>query len=153
MALVKLALAEDIGRGDMTSLACLEPYPIKAKLMAKSDGVLSGIEPFLVAFEIVDSANTVAFMKKNGDSFKRGDTVATIEGFNQTVLATERVALNFLSQLSGVATLTRKFVNRISQSGGAAKIVDTRKTMPGMRRLQKAAVVHGGGVNHRMGLY
>jgi nicotinate-nucleotide pyrophosphorylase (carboxylating) len=153
LALVKMALAEDIGKGDMTSLACLEPYPIKAHLVAKSEGVLSGVEPFTLAFEIVDSANTVTFKKTNGESFESGDVLAVIEGFNQTVLATERVALNFICHLSGVASLTRKFVEKVQKGGYAGKIVDTRKTIPGMRRLQKAAVVHGGGVNHRLGLY
>jgi len=153
LSLVKLALAEDIGRGDMTSLGCLEPYPIKAKIIAKSDGVLSGVEAALLPFEIVDSANKVAFVKKNGGSFKCGDVIAEIDGFNQTVLTTERVALNFLAHLSGVASLTRKFVDKVKESGAKARIIDTRKTIPGMRRLEKAAVLHGGGVNHRMGLY
>ena len=153
LALVKRALAEDIGKGDMTTLACLEPFPLKGKVVAKSDGILSGIEPFMIAFEIVDSANVVGFLKKNGDAFKCGDNIAVIEGFNQTILTSERVALNFLSHLSGVATLTGKFVDKIKKNGFAAKIVDTRKTIPGLRRLQKMAVLHGGGANHRMGLY
>lgn len=152
--LVKRALGEDIGRGDLTSLACLEPFPLKAKVLAKSEGVLSGVEPFMMAFEIVDSANVVGFIKKDGDSFKSGEAIATIDGFNQTVLTTERVALNFLSHLSGVATLTNKFVHKIKEAGNKkCKIIDTRKTTPGMRLLEKAAVAHGGGLNHRMGLY
>lgn len=152
--LVKRALGEDIGRGDLTSLACLEPFPLKTKVLAKSEGVLSGVEPFMMAFEIVDSANVVGFIKKDGDSFKSGEAIATIDGFNQTVLTTERVALNFLSHLSGVATLTNKFVHKIKEAGNKkCKIIDTRKTTPGMRLLEKAAVAHGGGLNHRMGLY
>ena len=152
--LVKRALNEDIGRGDLTSLACLEPFPLKAKVLAKSEGVLSGAEPFLMAFEIVDSANVVSFVKNNSDSFKPGDTIATIAGFNQTVLTSERVALNFLSHLSGVATLTHKFVKKIKEAGhNNCKITDTRKTTPGFRKLEKAAVLHGGGINHRLGLY
>ncbi len=154
LALVRQALAEDIGHGDLTTLACLEPFPLKGKVIAKSDGILSGVEPFMMTFEIVDSANVVGFLKENGDSFKCGDDIAVIEGFNQTILTSERVALNFLSHLSGVATLTNKFVRKVHEAGYAAcKIVDTRKTIPGLRRLQKAAVLHGGGANHRMGLY
>ncbi len=153
LAVVKRALAEDIGSGDLTTLACLEPFPLKGKIIAKSDGILSGIEPFIMTFEIVDSANVVGFLKKNGDTFKCGDDIAVIEGFNQTILTSERVALNFLSHLSGVAAFTRRFVEKVSQSGYAAKIVDTRKTIPGLRRLQKAAVLHGGGANHRLGLF
>ncbi len=154
LALVKRALAEDIGRGDLTTLACLEPFPLKGKVIAKADGRLSGIEPFMMAFEIVDSANVVGFLKKSGDSFKCGDDIAVIEGFNQTILTSERVALNFLSHLSGVASLTGKFVKKVTEAGYPnCQIVDTRKTIPGLRRLQKAAVLHGGGANHRLGLY
>ncbi len=154
LAAVKRALAEDIGPGDITTLACLEPLPLKGKIIAKSDGILSGIEPFMLALEIVDSANMAAFLKKNGDTIKCGDDIAIIEGFNQTILTSERVALNFLSHLSGVATLTNKLVKAVEEAGYAnCKIVDTRKTIPGLRRLQKAAVQHGGGGNHRMGLY
>ena len=99
LAAVKRALSEDIGAGDLTTLACLEPFPLKGKIIAKSDGILSGVEPFMMTFEIVDSANVVGFLKKNGDSFKCGDDIAVIEGFNQTILTAERVALNFLSHL------------------------------------------------------
>ncbi len=149
--LVKAALAEDIGPGDLTSLACLEPDALLAKIVAKGDGVVSGLEPMLLAFQIVDSANVVKPLKKDGDSFQRGDVIVEIDGFNQTVLATERTALNFLAHLSGVATLTSKFVTAVA--GTRAVILDTRKTTPGMRMLEKAAVAHGGGQNHRIGLY
>lgn len=152
--LVKRALDEDIGRGDLTSLGCLEPFPLKAKVLAKSEGILSGVEPFKMAFEIVDSANTVKFIKKDGNRFKNGDTIATIDGFNQTVLTAERTALNFMSHLSGIATLTGKFVEKVKESKNKnCKIIDTRKTIPGLRLLEKAAVTHGGGANHRTGLY
>jgi nicotinate-nucleotide pyrophosphorylase (carboxylating) len=149
--LVKRALDEDIGPGDITSLACLEPDPVEAVIVAKAPGVLSGLKPALLAFELVDSANTVTPVKSDGDSFEPGDTIVTIQGFNQTVLISERVALNFLAHLSGVATLTRKFVHRVKGTG--CRILDTRKTTPGMRLLEKAAVAHGGGTNHRVGLY
>jgi nicotinate-nucleotide pyrophosphorylase (carboxylating) len=151
IALVKAALAEDIGKGDLTSLACLEPDPLKAKIVAKSAGVLSGLEPALITFEVVDSANRIFPQIKDGDSFKPGDTIIEIDGYNQTVLASERTALNFLAHLSGIATLTSKFVAAIA--GTKCRVLDTRKTTPGWRLLEKQAVLHGGGVNHRTGLY
>lgn len=151
ITLVKAALDEDVGRGDLTSIACLEPNPLKATITAKSDGVLSGIDPFLAVFAVVDSANEVTFHKKDGDSFARGDLIAEIDGFNQTVLASERTALNFLGKLSGIASLTRKFVDALK--GTDCRILDTRKTTPGFRLLEKRAVLHGGGTNHRIGLY
>jgi nicotinate-nucleotide pyrophosphorylase (carboxylating) len=149
--LVKSALNEDVGAGDLTSLACVEPNRARAKIIAKSDGILSGMEPVLVVFHTVDSANQVTFLKHDGDTLAAGDIVAEIDGFNQTILTSERVALNFLGHLSGLATLTRKFVDQIAGTG--CQVLDTRKTTPGWRLLEKAAVKHGGGVNHRMGLY
>lgn len=148
---VKEALAEDIGRGDLTSIACLEPNPIKARLIAKQSGVLSGMATVLFVFDTVDSANRIIQHIHDGEHFEKGALIFEVDGFNQTVLASERVALNFLAHLSGVATLTSKFVKLTA--GTQANILDTRKTTPGMRHLEKMAVRHGGGVNHRMGLY
>ncbi|MBI5266375.1 MAG: carboxylating nicotinate-nucleotide diphosphorylase, partial [candidate division Zixibacteria bacterium] len=152
LELVKAALAEDIGRGDLTSLGCLEPGPVKAQIVAKGAGVLSGTAPAQIVFDIVDSANTLEFAVQDGERFAYGDVIARIDGFNQTVLASERVALNFLGKLSGIATLTRTYADRIP-AGCACRILDTRKTTPGWRYLEKQAVVHGGGMNHRFGLY
>ncbi len=151
--LVKTALREDIGKGDLTSLACLEPDPAKARIVAKADGVLSGLKPAHLTFQMIDSANNITFLKKDGESFNPGDIIAEIDGFNQTMLTSERVALNFLGHLSGVATHTAKFVDAIKRAGSKAAIRDTRKTTPGWRTLEKEAVVHGGGENHRHGLY
>ena len=152
--LVRTALDEDIGRGDLTSLACLEPGPVTGAIVAKSDGVLSGTEAARLVFHIVDSANELQFLKADGKSFSAGDRVAQIRGFNQTVLASERVALNFLGHLSGVATKTSRFVQLLRAAGvNNVQILDTRKTTPGWRLLEKQAVSHGGGANHRMGLY
>lgn len=142
---------EDIGPGDITSQACLVPEQTKAVIIAKSTGVLSGLKPALLAFEAVDSANKVRPLINDGDSFKVGDTIIEIDGFNQTLLVSERVALNFLAHLSGVATLTARFVEAVS--GTECRILDTRKTTPGWRFLEKEAVAHGGGTNHRHGLY
>jgi nicotinate-nucleotide pyrophosphorylase (carboxylating) len=150
-SLIRTALEEDIGRGDLTSLACLEPNPLRANIVAKSDGILSGLLPALKAFDIVDSANRIFPRKKDGESFEAGDIILDIDGFNQTVLATERVALNFLAHLSGVATMTSKFVAALN--GTRCRVLDTRKTTPGWRYLEKLAVQHGGGVNHRFGLF
>jgi len=149
--LVKAALDEDVGAGDLTSLACLEPDPLRAHIVAKSEGVLSGMRPLMLTFAIVDSANKIKPLKCDGDRFEPGDVIVEIDGFNQTVLTAERTALNFLAHLSGVATLTARFVRLVDGTG--CKIIDTRKTIPGFRLLEKAAVVHGGGVNHRIGLY
>lgn len=149
--IVKVALAEDVGPGDLTSLACLEPGPVRAVIMAKSDGVLSGLKPALLTFDIVDSANIITPLKSDGDRFRTGDRIVDIDGFNQTVLTAERTALNFLGHLSGIATLTGQFVNCVR--GTSCRILDTRKTVPGLRHLEKMAVEHGGGCNHRMGLY
>jgi nicotinate-nucleotide pyrophosphorylase (carboxylating) len=150
-SLVRTALEEDIGRGDLTSLACLEPNPLRAHIIAKSSGIMSGMIPALKVFDIVDSANRINSRKKDGESFEVGDTILEIDGFNQTVLASERVALNFLAHLSGVATMTSKFVSALN--GTRCRVLDTRKTTPGWRYLEKLAVQHGGGVNHRFGLF
>lgn len=149
--LVKAALEEDVGEGDLTSLACLEPGPMKAVIVAKSEGTLSGLHPALVTFDRVDSANIVRPMKKDGDRFAKGDSIIELDGFNQTLLTAERTALNFLARLSGIATLTAQYVKEVAGTG--CQILDTRKTAPGYRLLEKAAVLHGGGMNHRLGLY
>jgi len=149
--LVRAALAEDIGPGDVTSMACLEPERVQAEIVAKSDGIVSGLELVSLTFQMVDTANKVSPAIKEGERFAAGDTIVTIEGFNQTILTAERTALNFLAHLSGIATLTGKFVERIKSAD--CKVLDTRKTTPGYRHLEKQAVVHGGGTNHRIGLY
>ena len=151
VALVRAALEEDIGPGDVTSLACLQPEPIEAEIIAKSTGILSGAEPAIVAFKLVDPANEIKFVKFDGNSFAPSDVIARISGFNQTIMTAERTALNFLGHLSGVATLTRAFVDRLGDL--KCKVLDTRKTTPGFRLLEKRAVQHGGGANHRLGLY
>lgn len=148
---VQAALDEDVGNGDLTSLGCLDPGPVQGEIIAKSSGILSGVDAALMAVGIVDSANQVTFEKNDGDPFQVGDRIASFQGFNQTMLASERVALNFLGHLSGIATLTHAFVSAVN--GTRAKILDTRKTTPGLRALEKAAVRHGGGFNHRFGLY
>lgn len=149
--LVRLALSEDVGRGDVTSLGCLDPDLVKAAISAKSDGIMSGLTPLSITFGLVDSANKIKPLVQDGQEFRRGDTVIEIEGLNQTILTAERTALNFLAHLSGVATLTRRFADAVKDTD--TTILDTRKTLPGWRMLEKQAVVHGGGANHRMGLF
>jgi len=151
LELTKAALAEDVGLGDMTSLACLEPEPMRARITAKSKGILSGLKPALLTHELVDSANSITVKLSDGSSFSPGDTILEIDGFNRTILTAERVSLNFLARLSGIATLTGRFVRAVEKYD--CRIIDTRKTTPGWRCLEKEAVLHGGGSNHRMGLY
>jgi len=151
LELVKAALDEDIGAGDITSLACLETGPLTAEIIAKSEGILSGLEATAVAFRLVDNATEIRLWKNDGDPFRPGDKIARIKGFNQPVITGERTALNFLGHLSGIATLTGKFAAQLA--GTNCKILDTRKTTPGFRLLEKKAVFHGGGTNHRIGLY
>lgn len=150
-SIVETALKEDIGKGDLTSLACIEPNPMTAQIKAKSDGYLSGVKPVLIAFDVVDSADIIRPVKNDGDSFNYGDVLFEIEGFNQTILTVERTALNFLGHLSGIASLTSEYVKKVA--GTNCKILDTRKTTPGLRILEKEAVTHGGGHNHRIGLF
>ena len=150
--IIRLAYDEDIGSGDITSLSTIRRNARgKAVIIAKSDGILSGSEAFEYAFALASKKITVKFHRRDGQSFKKGLRIATIEGPSRAMLKGERLAMNLLAHLSGVATLTSKFVARVK--GTKVKILDTRKTTPGIRWLEKRAVVHGGGVNHRMGLY
>jgi len=148
---IDLALMEDIGPGDITTLACIEPKKISARIIAKSDGILAGMPLVEAAFKKQDIDISVKALKKDRDSFKKGDIIAEIEGNSHGILTAERTALNFLGHLSGIATLTSKFVQKVENT--SAKILDTRKTTPGLRYLEKYAVTCGGGNNHRFGLY
>ena len=149
--LIKAAITEDIGPGDITSNGSLQVERIKAVIVAKSTGVLSGIDCLEAVFKAIDPANEVTFVKSDGDSFEPGDEIVRLEGFNNTLLMAERTALNFLGHLSGVASMTNRYAEKIKHT--EAVILDTRKTTPGMRLLEKKAVVDGGGKNHRIGLY
>ena len=149
--LVRSALEEDIGPGDLTSLSALDPDMVKGEIVAKSDGLLSGVLPAILTFKMIYSANILTALLSDGDRFKPGDRIFELEGLNQTLLTAERTALNFLAHLSGVATLTNQFVKLAQPSG--CRILDTRKTTPGFRSLEKDAVLHGGGENHRQGLF
>lgn len=150
--LIEMALSEDFGSGDVTSEYFVpEELEAKAILTPRSKGVLSGVEVAAQVFRKVDPSLRVEVYLHDGESVAPGAVVMLIEGKARSILGAERSALNFIQRLSGVATLTRKYVKKVSHT--SARILDTRKTTPGYRLLEKAAVVHGGGTNHRMGLY
>jgi len=145
------ALAEDVGRGDWTSLWAV-PAETRGRghLVAKAAGVLAGTEAFEAVYAHVDPTVAVRWHRRDGDAVQPGERVAELEGPGRSLLTGERVALNFLQHLSGVATLTRRFVDAVAGTG--VVILDTRKTTPGLRALEKAAVRAGGGRNHRSAL-
>jgi nicotinate-nucleotide pyrophosphorylase (carboxylating) len=149
--LVRSALAEDIGTGDATTLATVpDNLTASAVFLAKADGVVCGLDIAALAMELVDPMVRFERLVEDGARVVSGTIVATVEGNARSLLTAERVALNFLQRLSGVATLTRHFVDAVA--GTSARIVDTRKTTPGLRVLEKYAVRCGGGSNHRFGL-
>ncbi len=152
-ALIDLALAEDLGpTGDLTSEAVIDPA-IRAQvaIVARETGVLAGLPIVKMVFDRLDPRVQVAENVQDGEVVRPGRVLATLAGPLRSLLAAERTALNFLIRMSGVATMTRRFVDAIA--GSKADILDTRKTLPGWRVLDKYAVRMGGGINHRMGLY
>lgn len=152
--LVKLALAEDVGPGDITTRAVVpKERRAKAEIRAKENGVICGLGVAAEVFRHVDRRIRFVPKVKDGAAVKRGKVIAIVSGPARGILTGERVALNFLQHLSGIATLTRKFKGQSSKVKSNVKILDTRKTIPGMRVLEKYAVKMGGGINHRMGLY
>jgi len=149
---VALALAEDVGPGDVTCQFFVgEGQRGGARIFAKQPCVLAGVEAAARSFRLVDGATTVRTLRVDGETLAVGDTVLEAEGFVRSLLTAERTALNFIQRLSGVATMTRRYVEAVKPHG--ARILDTRKTTPGLRLLEKAAVAAGGGTNHRMGLH
>ena len=148
---IAIALAEDIGSGDLTSRYFVGTEKRKARIFAKEDAVVAGVDTAAEVFERVDPRTRAKVVADNGARVKKGDSVIEIEGAVCSILTAERVALNFLQHLSGIATLTAHFVKAVGKR--KTRILDTRKTTPGLRALEKAAVVAGGGVNHRFGLY
>lgn len=150
--LVRKALAEDIGTGDMTTLLTVpEGAVAMGSLLAKQAGVVAGLPIAAQVFMQVDPALVIEFSAAEGDYVEAGDTLMAVRGSAQSILTAERVALNFLQRLSGIASKTARFVALVE--GTKARIVDTRKTTPGLRALEKYAVRIGGGYNHRFGLY
>jgi nicotinate-nucleotide pyrophosphorylase (carboxylating) len=150
--LVQRALAEDVGAGDATTLATVDPEALgRARVVARQSLVLAGVEAALAVFRACDPELLVTVPAGDGRRVLVGDDVLLISGRVAAILTGERTALNFLGRLSGIATLTRSFVDAVRGTG--SRILDTRKTTPGWRALEKAAVRAGGGFNHRMGLY
>jgi nicotinate-nucleotide pyrophosphorylase (carboxylating) len=146
------ALAEDVGSGDATSLSTLPPdLQIRGVIVAKAPGVIAGILVVSEIFGQLDGEVVVQALVGDGTAVEAGSRIAEISGPAIAVLAGERTALNFLQRMSGIATLTRAYVDRVRGTG--AVILDTRKTVPGLRMLDKEAVRAGGGQNHRMGLF
>ena len=150
--LIKLSFAEDIGDGDHTTLCCIpEDAMGKSKLLIKEDGVLAGIEIAKKVFAAFDKEMQVEVLINDGAEVKKGDVAMIVTGKVRSLLQTERLMLNIMQRMSGIATMTRKYVKKLE--GTNTKILDTRKTTPGMRMLEKEAVKICGGVNHRIGLF
>jgi nicotinate-nucleotide pyrophosphorylase (carboxylating) len=146
------ALAEDLGTGDITS-ECFIPaeHRSNARIIAKENAILAGTEAAREVFRQVDPAIEIEIRKNDGEAIAPGDLILNATGPTRTLLSAERTALNFLQRLSGIATLTRRFVDAVA--GTNAVILDTRKTTPGLREFERLAVRAGGGVNHRFGLF
>jgi nicotinate-nucleotide pyrophosphorylase (carboxylating) len=149
---IEIALSEDVGAGDLTSTFFIpESARSKARIFAKEEALLAGGAVAAAVFKRIDPNLEITVIQPDGTRVNYGDTVLSISGATRSILTGERVALNFIQRLSGVATLTARFVEAVK--GTTVKILDTRKTTPGLRKLEKAAVVAGGGQNHRMGLF
>jgi nicotinate-nucleotide pyrophosphorylase (carboxylating) len=151
-ALIQLALTEDVGTGDVTAHYFTPATArTKARIFAKEPGVLAGATVAEAVFHAVDAGLAVRVLRQDGDTLKVGDTVLEISGLTRSILTAERTALNFLQRLSGVATQTHRYVQAMGPT--KCRLLDTRKTTPGWRALEKDAVKAGGGTNHRIGLY
>ena len=150
--LIDLAFAEDIGDGDHTTLCCIpEDAMGKSHLLIKEDGVLAGVEMAKKVFARFDPTMKVEVLLQDGTHVKKGDIAMIVEGKTRSLLQTERLMLNIMQRMSGIATMTAKYVKRLE--GTKTHILDTRKTTPGLRMLEKQAVKIGGGMNHRIGLF
>jgi len=152
--LIDRALAEDVGEGDATTEATVGPRArARATITQKAPGVISGVDVAEAVFRRLDPDAVLERLGPEGEWREAGAPVLRVEGSARALLTAERTALNFLGRLSGVATTTARVVRAVAGAGGGARVLDTRKTTPGLRRLEKRAVAHGGGVNHRAGLY
>ena len=150
--LIDLAFAEDIGDGDHTTLSCIPATAMgKSKLLIKEAGVLAGIEVAKEIFNRFDPTMKVEVFINDGAEVKPGDVAMVVEGKVQSLLQTERLMLNVMQRMSGIATMTRKYAKKLE--GTHTRVLDTRKTTPGMRMIEKEAVRIGGGMNHRIGLF
>jgi nicotinate-nucleotide pyrophosphorylase (carboxylating) len=151
-SLITLAFAEDVGDGDHTTLCCIPPSETgKSRLIIKEDGVLAGVEMAQRIFHHFDATMKTDVFIPDGAEVKKGDIAFTVEGKVQSLLQTERLVLNVMQRMSGIAATTRRYVKALE--GFKTQVLDTRKTTPGMRIMEKEAVRIGGGVNHRIGLF
>ena len=149
---IAAALKEDIGKGDITTeFFVSEALHASGRIIAHESAIVAGTATAAEIFRKIDPATDVQIVRSDGEAVATGDVVIEVRGFARSILKAERVALNFLQRLCGIATLTRQFVDAVGNH--PARILDTRKTTPGLRALEKAAVVAGGGVNHRSGLF
>lgn len=150
--LIDLAFAEDIGDGDHTTLCCIpEDAMGKSHLLIKEDGILAGVEVAKKVFDRFDNTMKVEVLIGDGAEVKKGDIALVVTGKVRSLLQTERLMLNIMQRMSGIATMTHKYVEKLK--GTKTHVLDTRKTTPGMRMLEKQAVKIGGGMNHRIGLF
>lgn len=150
--LIDLSFAEDIGDGDHTTLCCIpEDAMGRSHLLIKEDGILAGVEVAKKVFARFDSDMQVEVLMGDGSKVKKGDIAMIVRGRVRSLLQTERLMLNIMQRMSGIATMTNRYVERLK--GTHTRVLDTRKTTPGMRMLEKQAVKIGGGVNHRIGLF
>ena len=152
--LIELAFSEDIGDGDHTTLCCI-PADAKgeSRLLIKEEGVLAGVDVAKRVFHHFDPELQVEVYVEDGAHVKPGDIVMSVKGKTQSLLQTERLMLNILQRMSGIATMTNKYQQALIDAGTKTRVLDTRKTTPGMRMLEKEAVKIGGGMNHRIGLF
>jgi len=154
LEMVERGIKEDIGKGDVTTLASVPVDQMStATFLAKQPGVIAGLKVVELVFFSVDSALEVEWLMNEGVKVKKGDLIGKVRGLSSSILSAERLALNIFQRMSGIATLTRKFVDAISEEGSKTVVLDTRKTAPGLRAIDKLSVVLGGGKNHRYGLY
>lgn len=150
--LIDLAFAEDIGDGDHTTLCCIPEEAMgRSKLLIKEDGILAGVEVAKEVFRRFDPDMKVEVLMGDGSTVHKGDVAMVVSGRVRSLLQTERLMLNIMQRMSGIATMTARYVKRLE--GTRTRVLDTRKTTPGMRMMEKEAVKIGGGVNHRIGLF
>ena len=152
--LIELAFSEDIGDGDHTTLCCIPANAMgESRLLIKEEGVLAGVDVAQKVFHHFDPELQVEVYIKDGVHVKSGDIIMSVKGRTQSLLQTERLMLNILQRMSGIATMTHKYQQALIDAGTKTRVLDTRKTTPGMRMLEKEAVKIGGGMNHRIGLF
>ena len=150
--LIDLSFAEDIGDGDHTTLCCIpEDAMGRSRLLIKEDGILAGVDVAKEVFRRFDPDLQVEVLMGDGAQVRKGDVAMIVTGRVRSLLQTERLMLNIMQRMSGIATMTHRYVERLEGTG--TRVLDTRKTTPGMRMLEKEAVIIGGGVNHRIGLF